>query len=149
MNWAEFHQAVLDERDKFFVPAPYSPIAETSEDDVWKVLVHLDKIRKPFVEKIIEEFSESKKWVFESDDDRVLVWLRLNFATEAIGFLTLGMPSFAGKMEWSPLDVPAKIHDAADEASLWKWFLIDAWNRSGITQIVKVLRGVQLLRGAK
>lgn len=146
MNWPEFHQAAINERNNFVFPVPYERLAEVSEKEVWKVFVDLDKKRRVSVERAIEHFAEKKDWVCESEDDRILIWLRLIFVTESIGFLTLGMPSIGGKHDWTPFDVIQNVHDAADDASLWKWFLIDAWNRCGITQIVKVLRAVELLR---
>lgn len=96
MNWPDFYRAVLDEFHGFAVPGIYEPLAELDETDVWKGLVHLDTVHKKSVDKIVRHFAETKTWQIASDEERLLIWLRLSFGREALGFLTLGMPTLEG-----------------------------------------------------
>jgi hypothetical protein len=137
----------MNELHQFPVIHEYPPLATAHESDVWKVLFDLDEIHRSAVDKIVGNFAETKKWGFATDDERILVRLRLNFGCEALGFLTLGAPTFSS--EWSPFSIVPKIHDAADDAFLWRWLLIDAWNSCGMTQISGILRAVSQLRHGK
>lgn len=144
MNWPDFYRAVLAEFEGFAVPEIHERLAELDETDVWGGIVHLDTVHKKSVDKIVRHFAKTKTWQIASDDERILIWLRLNFVRETVAFLALGMSTLERK--WTPFNATLRIHDEADDASLWTWFLIDAWHFSGLTQISGILQCVAHLR---
>lgn len=144
MRWDELHRAVGDEYRRFPIPKKLPKIANAAENKIGSVIGVLDNEHRFAVDDIVRKFAETKEWQIDSDVHRVLIWLRLGFAKEFFGFLTLGMETF--DPEWKPINVVTRIDDACDDAYLWGWLLIDAWHRCGVPQIHHVIYCVSHLR---
>jgi hypothetical protein len=144
MRWDQFDKALCKECQTFPLPRFYAPIAAATDKEIGKVIVDLDSIHKAAVDTIVADFSETGEWHIRSHTERVLIWLRLNFAWQAMGFLTLGMQGLDSP--WTPFTAVAGIHDECDDASLWRWFLIDAWHRCGVAYIQRIFYCLYNLR---
>jgi len=144
MRWDEFHRTVSDEYRKFPIPKTIPRLTNARDDKIGGVIGVLDNEHHIAVDDIVRNFAETRRWKIDSDVHRILVWLRLNFARDFFGFLTLGMETW--DPEWKPVNVVTRIHDACDDAFLWNWILIDAWHRCGVPQIQQVIYCVSHLR---
>jgi hypothetical protein len=144
MRWPEFDRALCEEIRKFQIPRFYVPIAAASDKEIGTVIADLDCSNRAAVDVIVTGFCETGNWRIRSHNERVLIWLRLNFAWQALGFLALGMQDC--DPQWMPFTLVARIHDDCDDASLWRWFLIDAWHRCGVAHIQNTFNCIDNLR---
>jgi hypothetical protein len=144
MRWDEFDRALCNECRKFGLPKFHAPTMSATDREIPHLLIKLDSEYRNAVDLTVAEFADTGKWKIQSHTERVLIWLRLNFAWQLLGLLALGMEGF--DRTWSPFATVARLDDDCDDASVWNWFLIDAWHRCGLAHLTRTLECVNALR---